>query len=207
MSQRLGFTSADSGQGRASMGSLFSWSHRAANAVPMAAVLAFLVLPGCGETFQNRSRALVESLPIPAGWSTTEGPTAAVPGTKLAAWNDQAGHRLVVFRTLPDPRPKGASSLAAEWAIRHQNQPGNQVIRSGTTTAENAEFALLEVAQKNQGAGLAASDTGDLRRIYIGLQDQKATYWLLFFCPEGQAEELKPIVDQFLKSWTARRES
>ncbi len=181
-------------------------SSRTAIAAWLVPLSGLIIFSGCSEIYRDRPQELVQTLPIPAGWARTD-VYLPVPGAPIAAWSDTSqGNGLIAFQTLPDPRPQGATALAGEWGFRHENQPGTHVIKSGTVNAAETPLARIELTQE-LGAGKEPLSNNSRRRVYLGMPAKNATYWLMFHCPEAQAEALEPIIEDFLKKWNPPHES
>jgi hypothetical protein len=126
-----------------------------------------------------------------------------VPGTRLAAWGERSGARLVAFRTLPDPRPISPAALAEEWAYRYLNSPNYRLVGRGVAATANSEVARVDLVEMPPGG---VDDEAGLHRTFLGLPTRGGTYWLLWVYPEKQSAVVSQTITTFLKSWRSPAE-
>ncbi len=160
-------------------------------------LLVFSLVPGCSYSPVDPDKAFVNAFPVPAGWDrvpTSEAPP--VPGKRIDSWTDGQGGWLIAFRTLPDPRPTGVSSLAAEWAARHANQAGTQVMQHGEVRVGTLDLARIDIATNKE-----TSEKVDTHRTYFGLPMSTGTFWLLWVYPGQRQQVVEKIISSFLRAW------
>lgn len=172
--------------------------------------LSMVASAGCGPGGYE-STPSVSSLAIPEGWEPDPTGGPSVPGRTLSAWRGPEGASLVLYETLPIPRPN-ARSLVDEQANRLRNLPSTQVMRAETIERNGRTLACIEVVAPGDGRSLAPSGLGrpilpssatavNTRQVTVASPGRSSTLWLVWHHPESANLSLRPVIDKVISSW------
>lgn len=174
---------------------------------PVLAISGVLVfIAGCGvETPLQRAGVAVQ---VPQGWEPVAPETWPVPGTALAAWRGPNRSSLVIYTTLPIPKPN-ALALGREMTDRLLNLTGVEVEEQGSVTLYGNLAARVQARGPGLGDCFVATSAGKAsvpdgktlettQRVIVAIPRQQSTINLVWHSPAADAETLMSTIETMM---------
>ena len=181
----------------------------------MCVAAVVVIIGGCGaEAPLERAGVALE---VPQGWEPVSPQTWPVPGTPLAAWRGPDQSSLVIYTTLPIPKPS-AVALGHEMTNRLLNLTGIEVEPPGSMTLDGNMAARVQARGPGLGDCFVASSAGTAsapdgktlqttQRVIVAIPRQGPTINLVWHSPVTNSDTLMSTIETMIAGLSLKPES